>query len=228
MRATALLAALLPLASAHFSLNYPSDRGDNGETQSDAPCGGLNTPSSTRTSWPIAGGQLSFEAGHDEANTAVYLALGNNPKKEDFTITVVDTFNQIGLGTFCWNTLELPRNLSITDGQNATLQVVQQGHDGGGLYNVFIPPPPPGLHCTDRTDARSAPTLPSPRLALERRLARTALASPLRLLLPARRPILPPPPLSVLVLAELTPSNSPVAPWSLVSSDLLPGFSRRW
>ncbi|KAF8250534.1 hypothetical protein K440DRAFT_619055, partial [Wilcoxina mikolae CBS 423.85] len=71
---------LLPLASAHFHLNYPADRGDTDATQVQSPCGGLNTPSKTRAQWPLTGGQLSFEAGHDEANTAVYLALGNNPK----------------------------------------------------------------------------------------------------------------------------------------------------
>ncbi|KAI5846066.1 hypothetical protein BZA05DRAFT_137914 [Tricharina praecox] len=135
MRTTALFAMLLPLASAHFTLNYPADRGDNGETQSSSPCGGMNTPSSNRTRWPTTGGAVSFEAGHDEANTAVYLALGNNPTKDDFTIVLKDTFLQVGLGTFCWNELEVPSSVNATDGQNATIQVVQQGHDGGGLYN---------------------------------------------------------------------------------------------
>jgi len=136
MRATTLLAALLPLASAHFSLNYPAGRGDSDETQTTPPCGGLNTPSSNRTRWPTTGGSLSLQAGHDEANTAVYLALGNNPTKDDFTIVLKDTFLQVGLGTFCWNSLEIPRSVNVTDGQNATIQVVQQGHSGGGLYNA--------------------------------------------------------------------------------------------
>jgi hypothetical protein len=137
MHASTLLLTLLPaLATAHFSVTYPTDRGSNSQTQADSPCGGKNTPSSTRTKWPITGGQLSFEAGHDEADTAVYLALGNNPVKDDFKITLKDQFLQIGLGTFCWNELTVPGDLGIKNGDNATIQVVQAGHSGGGLYNV--------------------------------------------------------------------------------------------
>ncbi|KAI5813269.1 hypothetical protein BZA77DRAFT_321670 [Pyronema omphalodes] len=136
MHASTLLLALLPaLASAHFSVTYPADRGSNSQTQADSPCGGKNTPSSTRTKWPIAGGQLSFEAGHDEANTAVYLALGNNPVKEDFKIILKNQFLQVGMGTFCGNDLAVPGDLGIKNGDNATIQVVQAGHSGGGLYN---------------------------------------------------------------------------------------------
>jgi hypothetical protein len=140
MRASTVLLALLPAAvSAHFTVNYPTDRGDNDETQATSPCGGKNTPSTSRTKWPLSGGsQLSIEAGHDEANTAVYLALGNNPSADDFTIVVKDEFLQIGLGTFCWNDLTFPANLTVKEGDNATIQVVQQGHTGGGLYNVSV------------------------------------------------------------------------------------------
>jgi hypothetical protein len=130
------LASLFLSASAHFSITFPEARGDNDKTQAQSPCGGINTPSKDRTEWPIAGGQLAFRAGHAEAKTAVYLSLGNNPAKEDFNITIVDVFTQVGLGEFCWNSLELPGNLTVKDGQNATIQVVQQGHDGDGLYNV--------------------------------------------------------------------------------------------
>jgi len=132
----AILASLFLPASAHFSLTFPEGRGDNDKTQAQSPCGGINTPSEDRTEWPITGGgQLAFRAGHPEAKTAVYLSLGNNPVKKDFNITIVDVFTQVGLGEFCWNSLELPGNLTVEDGQNATIQVVQQGHDGGGLYN---------------------------------------------------------------------------------------------
>ena len=138
MHFPAVLFALLPaVVSAHFELKYPEGRGDNDATQDRSPCGGLDTPSTTRTRWPITGGsQLSFEAGHAEANTAVYLGLGNKPQAKDFTIVLRDKFLQVGLGTFCWNDLTLPSDLSVKPGDNATIQVVQQGHTSGGLYNV--------------------------------------------------------------------------------------------
>jgi nascent polypeptide-associated complex subunit beta len=140
MRSTLLLTLLPAAVSAHFHLNYPADRGDTDTTQDQSPCGGLNTPSKDRPKWPITGGQLSLEAGHDEANTAVYLALGDNPKAEDFTIILKDRFLQVGLGTFCWNDLPVPKSVSVKEGDNATIQVVQEGHTGGGLYNVCITP----------------------------------------------------------------------------------------
>ncbi|CUS13857.1 unnamed protein product [Tuber aestivum] len=153
MRTISTLLTLLTIplfARAHFQLTYPPSRGPNEQTQSTSPCGGLNTPSTTRTPWSVAGGQLKFEAGHDEANTAVYLALGNNPTKDDFTITLADQFKQIGLGTFCWSELPVPDGTQgIRDGANATIQVVQAGHTGGGLYNcadiTFVSSSPQGV-----------------------------------------------------------------------------------
>ena len=133
------LSSLALEASAHFQLAYPPSRGDNDQTQATSPCGGLDTPSSARTPWGIHGGQLKFVAGHDEADTAVYLAVGNNPQAKDFTIILADEFLQIGLGTFCWNDLAVPSLSSISDGVNATIQVVQAGHTSGGLYNVRFP-----------------------------------------------------------------------------------------
>jgi hypothetical protein len=135
----ALLSLAAAAVNAHFSLTYPTSRGDSDETQAESPCGGLNTPSSERSLWGITGGTLKFEAGHDEAKTAVYLAIGNDPSANDFNITLENVFMQIGLGTFCWNTLSIPDGTpGVADGVNATIQVVQAGHTGGGLYNVCL------------------------------------------------------------------------------------------
>jgi len=140
MKITSTLLTLLTIpffARAHFQLAYPPSRGDNDQTQATSPCGGLDTPSKTRTPWSVTGGQLKFEAGHDEADTAVYLGIGNNPKTNDFNITLAPRFQQIGLGTFCWNQLSVPDGTTgVRDGVNATIQVVQAGHTEGGLYNV--------------------------------------------------------------------------------------------
>lgn len=140
MKTTSILLTLLSIplfVRAHFQLTYPPSRGDNDQTQATSPCGGLDTPSKTRTSWSVTGGQLKFEAGHDEADTAVYLGIGNNPSRNDFNITLAPRFQQIGLGTFCWNQLNVPDGTpGVSDGVNATIQVVQAGHTEGGLYNV--------------------------------------------------------------------------------------------
>lgn len=138
----------LPIASAHFSITYPSDRGEAGSNEVNDPCGGLST-SKTRTPWPISGGRIMFEAGHDEANTEVRLYVGDNPKSNnDFNVVLAPLFDQIGLGTFCWNKLSVPNGtVGVKEGASATIQIKQFGHDGGWLYNcadiTFTANPPP-------------------------------------------------------------------------------------
>lgn len=131
------LALLATSASAHFSIITPASRGDSDKTQAESPCGGLKV-SSTRTKYSISEGvPLSFDAGHAEAETAVYLAIGNDPVADDFTIELVKPFNQIGMGEFCWNSFKIPEGTEgIENGVNGTIQVVQRGHSGDGLYNV--------------------------------------------------------------------------------------------
>ncbi|RPA99110.1 hypothetical protein L873DRAFT_1685138 [Choiromyces venosus 120613-1] len=158
------LLSLPLLAGAHFQLTYPPSRGDNDQTQTTSPCGGLDTPSTTRTPWSLTGGQLKFEAGHDEADTAVYLALGNRPSREDFTIILAQQFKQVGLGTFCWNDLPVPNGVQgIRVGVNATIQVVQAGHTGGGLYNcadiTFVSATPSGISACSNSSGVSAETV---------------------------------------------------------------------
>lgn len=178
--------SLAAAANAHFTLEYPASRGDNDQSQATGPCGGLNTPSDTRTPWGLEGGVLRFEAGHDEANTAVYLALGNNPTTEDFNITLAPKFLQTGLGTFCWNSLVIPEGTAgIEDGVNATIQVVQEGHTGGGLYNVCLPYLCCQLHrlCHLSNIYCSAPISPSSLIPLSQPpIAQTPLALVLKLL----------------------------------------------
>lgn len=136
-------ASLLTLTSAHFRVTYPPDRGSSGNNQGTSPCGGLS-PSSTRTEWPLDGGRIQFEPGHDEAHTEVRLYIGENPTKdEDFDTVLVPLFNQIGLGTFCWDHVRVPNGTAgVKDGAKATLVVRQAGHSSGWLYNVrsfFLP-----------------------------------------------------------------------------------------
>lgn len=147
--ATTLLPLLLAsTATAHFSLSYPPQRGENDENQGSGPCGGLDDPSKERTPWSLSGDQLGLVPGHDSANTAVYLAFGDDPDADDFKHVVVPVFLQVGYGKFCWNDLKVPESAKdlAKPGVKATLQVVQAGHSGGGLYNVSsrtqLPPLP--------------------------------------------------------------------------------------
>ncbi|KAK2799195.1 hypothetical protein FQN51_007025 [Onygenales sp. PD_10] len=137
------LSALLPLsllpvlASAHFDLTFPKPRGSNHDSQADFPCGGASA--SKRTALSLDDPQLSIAAkmGHDQNAVQVLLALGTDPGT-NFNITLFDTFRQTGLGDFCFPPIKLTEELlgtPLTEGLNATLQVVTNGDPTGGLYN---------------------------------------------------------------------------------------------
>lgn len=137
MRSQFILSALLPLASAHFKLVYPAARGFDEDTLATFPCGGQNTVSSNRTMFPINGAPIQLNMGHTQTNLQVLLALGNDPGS-NFNITLVPTFTEEGPQNFCIGAgaIQYPEGLNITDGMNATIQVVSNGDPSGGLYNV--------------------------------------------------------------------------------------------
>jgi hypothetical protein len=70
------------------------------------------------------------------AYTYVNLGLGN--EVTGFNISLVEGFNQTGNGTFCWSKTgqAVLQALNITEGQNASIQVIQISHSGASLYNV--------------------------------------------------------------------------------------------
>jgi hypothetical protein len=137
MKVQLLLGALLPLASAHFKLIYPAARGFDEDLLVQFPCGGQNTVSSNRTQFPITGAPIQLLMGHTEANVQVLMALGNDPGI-NYDITLVPTFQEQGPENFCMGAgaIQFPAGLNITDGMNATIQVVTNGDPNGGLYNV--------------------------------------------------------------------------------------------
>ncbi len=153
------LLLLAPLASAHFDLKYPLPRGTDHAKSTEGPCGGLTShaePASQkvkrhngedhskdgsikRTEWPLDGGQVELRMGHDRAMVQVVLGLGNNPGASDFNIVLVPTVEEQGTGSFCLPEVRLPQGLNVTDGTNATLQVITNGDPTGGLYSVSAP-----------------------------------------------------------------------------------------
>jgi hypothetical protein len=92
--------------------------------------------STNRTSWPLDGGSLLFAGSHPWAYTYVNLGLGN--EVTGFNISLVEGFNQTGNGTFCWSKTGQAtlKALNLTEGQNASIQVIQISHSGAALYNV--------------------------------------------------------------------------------------------
>ncbi|KAH0154232.1 hypothetical protein KCU90_g8519, partial [Aureobasidium melanogenum] len=136
MKVQLLLSALLPLASAHFKLIYPAARGFDEDLLVQFPCGGQNTVSSNRTQFPITGAPIQLLMGHTAAKVQVLMALGNDPGI-NYNITLVPTFQEKGPQNFCMGAgaIQFPEGLNITDGMNATIQVVTNGDPNGGLYN---------------------------------------------------------------------------------------------
>ncbi|KAG9946102.1 hypothetical protein KCU85_g6800, partial [Aureobasidium melanogenum] len=136
MKVQLLLGALLPLASAHFKLIYPAARGFDEDLLVQFPCGGQNTVSSNRTMFPITGAPIQLLMGHTAAKVQVLMALGNDPGI-NYDITLVPTFQEKGPQNFCMGAgaIQFPAGLNITDGMNATIQVVTNGDPNGGLYN---------------------------------------------------------------------------------------------
>ncbi|KAK3936416.1 hypothetical protein QBC46DRAFT_296258 [Diplogelasinospora grovesii] len=156
---TTTLAGLLTtvqLATAHFSIDYPSWRANSlqsgsGFSQWVYPCagvpGGLST--TNRTDWPLTGGSLKLDLHHPWTYVFVNLGLGENVTNFNYTLTP-NFWNETGNGTLCIPSMPLPADLTVTDGTKASLQVVTLGDSGSALYN-----------CADITFRSNATSLPS-------------------------------------------------------------------
>ena len=135
------LASLVPLVAAHFKLDYPTSRGENEDTMTTFPCGGLS-PSSERTKVSLSDGSLpvAVTMGHSHTAYEVLLALGSDPGT-NFNITLVPTFGAQGLGSLCLPDAAFDEDVvgvKLADGMNATLQVQSNGDPTGGLYAVCL------------------------------------------------------------------------------------------
>lgn len=128
---TLALAALTSLTTAHFNLDFPAARGFDEDKLGTFPCGGQDTVSTTRTPWPLSGGQIALTMGHIDANVEVLIAMGNSPGSA-FNTIIRPTFKETGLGAFCMTGFTVP---GAMEGMNATIQVVTNGDPNGGLFN---------------------------------------------------------------------------------------------
>lgn len=136
MLSNALLAlALLPLTLAHFQLTFPKARGFSEDTESTFPCGGFDDVQQQRTDFPISGGPIQLNLEHPQTNIAVYMAIGDNPGS-GFSIVARQQLTVDGLGNFCFGSINLPSSVNVSDGTKASIQVVTNNHESGGLYQV--------------------------------------------------------------------------------------------
>jgi hypothetical protein len=119
---------------AHFELVFPSSRGTDDENQASFPCGGYSQ-TQNRTLVPLTSIPVALNLGHTEGLIQITLAIGNEVGSS-FNYELLPTIREMGPGDFCLPSLAVPSDLNITDGTNATIQVITNSHDGSGLYNV--------------------------------------------------------------------------------------------
>ncbi|KAK6499665.1 hypothetical protein TWF481_010028 [Arthrobotrys musiformis] len=129
-------ATLATAVQAHYSIDYPTWRADSFEEPYDQwlrPCAGANT-TQNRTVWPLDGGSLVLGLHHSFDYIFVNLGLGT--EVASFNISLTPNFlNNTGNGTLCLPKIPIPAGIEITDGQNASIQVVTVGKSGSALYN---------------------------------------------------------------------------------------------
>ncbi|KAL8285721.1 hypothetical protein RB597_002679 [Gaeumannomyces tritici] len=144
------LAALTPLAAAHFGLTQPAWRAD---TLSDTapprysqwtyPCAGVlsNDTGVNVTDWPLDGGSVVLDLHHDWTYLHVNLGLllGDDQRATvtsfNMSLTGPTFWNVTGKGTFFIEKVALPAGFTPREGQRASVQVITPGATGSALYN---------------------------------------------------------------------------------------------
>lgn len=119
----------------------------NRSTDNRLPGGGLSL-SKNRTYWPTTGGTVAFQPGwfSGHATALLYINLGLDTDGPDggptnYT-TIVDTWQLLGPsngpypGTLCIPDIEVPENLGVKAGDEATIQVVELATHGASLFAV--------------------------------------------------------------------------------------------
>src|SRR5579862_2125222 len=126
-----LLASLLSVATAHFSLEYPHGIGPSDQLSNEnvAPCGGFIVKfGSTIANFSVAGDWVEIDTKHPEALFRYRVASEDNKTWIDLNPPV----HEVGIGKLCIKTG--PANASFV-GKRGVLQVVGDGH-GGPLFQV--------------------------------------------------------------------------------------------
>ena len=104
--------------------------------------------SRNRTLWPVRGGAVAIQPGWFPGHSKAffYVNIGINPPGQDsppnMSHPVVPPFQLLGPsnleypGTFCLPQVPMPVNVTLSVGDNITLQVIETAQHGAALYNV--------------------------------------------------------------------------------------------
>ncbi|KAF2404739.1 hypothetical protein EJ06DRAFT_463174, partial [Trichodelitschia bisporula] len=132
---------------AHFHLVWPPARGFDEDKIVAYPCGGFDSPSSTRTPFPLTNAPIQLNMEHTAVKGKVLLATGNSPTGDDFTTVLRQQFQENGPDNFCIGGVNVPS--SVKAGDNGTILVLTNGDPSGGLYQVSSTNEP--CQCADVT-----------------------------------------------------------------------------
>lgn len=84
----------------------------------------------------MSGGPIQLNMGHEQTHLAVYMAVGSSPGT-GFSIVMRPQFVVTGLGDFCMGQISVPAGVNVSDGTQASIQIVSNADgSGGGLYQV--------------------------------------------------------------------------------------------
>lgn len=102
LAAFAFTVLALPFSTfAHFEIKSPPGREAGEDAQGQYPCSGTTAPGD-RAPFPIAGGPIQLDMGHDRSLVQVNLALGNEGVDGNaFNINLLPIVQEEGLGDFC-------------------------------------------------------------------------------------------------------------------------------
>lgn len=99
--------------------------------------GGPEYGSGNRTDWPLTGGSVGVTLGHAYNFMYINLGIEENGQVASFSHSLTpNPLNTTGDGTLCVSDLKIPSDLNITDGTNASLQIIKVGLSGQAQYNV--------------------------------------------------------------------------------------------
>ncbi|EME45288.1 hypothetical protein DOTSEDRAFT_71106 [Dothistroma septosporum NZE10] len=110
------------------------------------PCGGMPM-TSNRTKWPVGGGAVSVQPGWFPGHSKAFFYINIGIQEEgmqappNYSHPVVPVFQITGPsntqypGQFCLPQVRMPANLSLTEGTNITIQVVEAAQHGAALYS---------------------------------------------------------------------------------------------
>lgn len=127
-----LLSTVLSLAvvSAHFTLDYPASRGFSDDEEPSAPCGGFNSVSTNRSSFPMSGGRYQIDSHHAQASVEVVFSRDG----ETFGQSPAETYTMTGLGTLC-GVLSTSALAGYEEGSNVTMQIIYKASsESSALY----------------------------------------------------------------------------------------------